>query len=299
MIYCPYTDRDIAENEANTEHIIPLSLGGTNGLEIPVDVDFNSIVGSELDGALANEFLMALRRTEYDARGHSGKEPFATIKRATYSEDDRPAQVHFHRKHGVKVWDVRDRIFKKGAGTVKINTSLNIDLPVRFTAKVALAAGYFAYGDLFREHVDHRQLRDVMNIDLAKLDLSREPSELGLNHLTLTVDSYLHEDPSDPDSPLLWIRKFCSSVRGSVIVLTPGSNCFGIGVGILGQYLAMVTVPANTESFPNSEDYAWGHVFAVVDNELKRCSWVDGLNQWVDAAKRNNRDCTAPEDDGS
>ena len=138
-----------------------------------------------------------------------------------------------------------------------------------------------------------------MNIDPAKLDLSREPGELGLNHLTLTVDNYLHEAPSDLDSRLLWLRIFCSSVRGSVIVLTPGPNCLGIALGILGQYLAMVTVPANTESFPNAGDYAWGHVLAVVDNELRRCSWVDGLHQWVDATDRNNRNCTIPEDDDS
>ena len=288
LIYCPYTDRDLTENATNSEHIIPLSLGGTNGLEIPVDAAFNSMVGSQLDGALANEFLVALRRTEYDARGHSGREPLATIKRATYGEDDRPAQVHFHRKHGVNVWDAQDREFKKGVGTFSINTSLNVDLPVRFTAKVALAAGYFVYGDLFREHVDHRQLRDVMNTDPAKLDLSRKPVELGLNHLTLTVDNYLHKAPSDPDSPLLWIRQFCSSARGSVVVLTPGPNSLGIGLGILGQYLAMVFVPANTELFPNAGDHAWGHVLAVVDNKLKRCSWVDGLRQWADAIEKNS-----------
>ena len=283
MIYCPYTDRELPESQTSREHIIPLSLGGVDGLEIPVDAAFNSMVGSDLDGTLANDFFIALRRTEYDARGHSGKEPMATSKNASYGKDDRPAQVYLHRKKGLSVWDVRDRETKNDAESVCFRTFLNVDLPVRFTAKVALAAGYYIYGDLFREHVDHRQLRDVMSIDLAKLDLNKSPSALGLDHLTLRVDDYLHKEPSDPDSPILCLRKFCSIVRGSVVVLVPGTDCFRVAVGILGQYLAIINVPANTKSFPNSGDFVWGHLMAVVGHKLKRCSWMDGLKQWVNA----------------
>ena len=104
MIYCPYTDRDIPETQSSPEHIIPLSLGGINGLEISVDSAVNSQVGSKLDGALANEFVFALKRTKFDTRGHSGRKPTALIRKATYGEDRRPAQVHFHSKEGLKVW---------------------------------------------------------------------------------------------------------------------------------------------------------------------------------------------------
>ena len=276
MVYCPYTNREIYESGTSREHILPLSLGGVNGFEIAVDATFNSKVGAELDGSLANEFLITLRRTAHDARGHSGKEPMATV-RATYGEDARPAKVHFHQKKGISLWDARDRETKEGYGTFRMNTSLNIDLPVRFTAKVALAAGYYVYGNLFREHVDHRQLRDVMHIDPAKLDLDKGPAAPGLEHLTLRVDTYLHEVPPDPDSSILCLRTFCSTVKGSVVVLMPGKDCFGVAVGILGQYLAMVNVPANTESFPNEGVFAWGHVVSVIDKKLNRCSWMDSL----------------------
>ena len=164
---------------------------------------------------------------------------------------------------------------------VHISTSLNIDLPCRFASKVALAAGYFVYGNLFRHHVDHNQLRDVMKTDPATLNLDRSPEELGLGHLTLRVDSYLREVCEESDPTLFCLRSFCSRVKGSVVVLMPGHNCFGVAVGILGQYVGMVNVPANTTSFQNQGQYRLGHVLAVIGKTLKRCSWADGLKQWA------------------
>ena len=283
FIYCPYTDREIFKNKCNSEHIIPLSLGGINGFEIPVDDNFNSKIGSELDGALANNFLIKLRRSEYNARGHSKKKPIA-IENATYGKDNRIAKVHLHKKEGVRLWDILDQKFKKDVGSFKISTTMNIDIPVRFAAKTALAAGYYAYGDLFREHIDHKQLRDVMTINLANLDLSKSPKELGLDHLTLTTDDYLlDEEPSEPNSWLFQARKYTSVVQGSIVMLVPGKDCFAAVVGILGQYLAMVQVPANTKSFPNSHNYKWGHVIAITNRKLIRCSCEHALKQWVNS----------------
>ena len=64
------------------------------------------------------------------------------------------------------------------------------------------------------------------------------------------------------------------------MVLAPGYGCFGVGVGVLGQYVATVIAPAETDTFPNDGNYAWGHVLAVTGKTLNRCSWVDGLSQW-------------------
>ena len=280
MIYCPYTDQELPKSKTNSEHIIPLALGGVNGFNVHVDRDFNSQVGSELDGSLANEFLWALRRTEYDARGHSGREPVATIKGTTYGEG-RPAHAHFHKKRGLRVWDLRDRKYKRGVGSIQTSTSLNVDLPVRFVAKVALGTGFHVYGDLFRQNVDHGQLRDVMRTDPAKLDLTLGPAELGLEHLTLRVDNYLREAPSDPDSELLWFRTLCSSTPGSVVILAPGRDCLGVAVGLLGHYLGFVAVPAVTSSFPHEGDNVWGHVVSLAGKRIQRLSLVAALTRMV------------------
>ena len=275
MIYCPYADANIPEEQARPEHIIPLSLGGVNGFQIPVDATLNSTLGSELDGALGKEFLFSLRRTKFDARGHSGKRPIATIKNATYGEGDRPAQVHFDSRGGLRVWDSRDREVKERVPSFTISTSLNIDLPVRFTAKVALSAGYFAYGDLFRDYVDHRSLRYLMNTDPARLDSDNGFLDQDLGHIDFRADTYLHEVTEQSNFGLYFLRACCSKVEGSSVVLIPGHECFTVAVAIFGQYVGTVSVPANTETFPTHDDYSSGHVLIVDGKTLERRSLDD------------------------
>lgn len=272
MIYCPYTDREIPEADTSPEHIIPLALGGCDKLTIPVDSGFNANLGSELDGALANDFIVAFRRTEYDARGHSQREPWAVIKDARYGEDDRPAQVRFHKHRGLRIWDARDRKLVGGKQTIQVRASVSIDLPVRFAAKVALAAGYYTYGDLFRRQVDHAQLRAVMNTDPAKLDLTKGAAALGLDHLTIRVDNYMWQPPADPGDTITVLRALCQSVRGSCVAMIRGRDSLGFAVGVLGGYVAMVNAPADVSALPNADHYAWGHVLAVVAGRLERLS---------------------------
>ena len=112
-----------------------------------------------------------------------------------------------------------------------------------------------------------------------KLDLIKNQKELGLDHLTLSVDSYLSDPVAEED--LQCIRLFCSAVRGSVVMLMPGPDFLSVAVGVLGRYLAMVTVPANTRLFPNSGEMAWGHIIVLSDKKLHRSSVVDGISQFV------------------
>ena len=273
MIYCPYNDREIPRDQANSEHTISLTLGGVDGFELPVDAEANAHWGSALDGQFANEFVTSLHRTRFDARGYRGEEPKAIIKHARYGQDDRPAQVSLHSERGIKVRDSQDRQYKERVPKFKISTTLNINLPQRLTAKVAVAAGYFAYGAQFRLHVVHRQLRDLIHIDLADLDLNRDLSEQGLNCPALRVD-HCYRETDNVD--LRVIREFCSRRQGSVVILMPGYDCFTVALGILGGFVAMVSVPANTESFPRYGVFDMGPVLAIEDKKLKRYPWRCG-----------------------
>ena len=279
--YCPYSDQDVRHDRTTTEHIIPLSLVGANGFEIRVDADLNAKLGSQLDGQFANEFLIALRRTEFDARGHSGKEPWAKTKDARYGPDDRPAQVQIHRRHGIRIWDALDREEKPGGGTIRFSTKLNIDLHVRFAAKVGLAAGYYAYGRTFRDCVDHHQLRQLMTTDPARLQSNDETFRANAKSINARVDSYLFDTPSMSDWRLLALRKFCEHANGSTVVLVPGPDSFQVTVGILGQFIATIKVPADTERLPNDGDFHWGHAILCKDRKLSRKSWFKALSDSV------------------
>ena len=296
MIYCPYTDCDISEDQDSSEHIIPLSLGGIGGLEIDVDRDANSQLGNELEGALANDFFVSIRRTEHNARGHSRKDLWAISKKATYGDDERLAQVQIHRYHGLKVWDVIDGEYKNVFESVTFNTSVDLNLPIRFTAKVALSAGHFVYGDLFHQHVDHHQLRDIMWNGPERFDREDGANARCLHHLAVRADHYLYGLSSSRNWRTRCLRIFCNSLSGSVVILIPSENYLATVVGILGKYLALINVPADTREFPNEGDYAWGHVLSVTDGRLRRFSWEDGLKYWLtksdifaDAKMRDSR----------
>jgi hypothetical protein len=52
---CIYTDMEMAASAGTFDHIIPLSLGGRNQFCVWSDSSFNSRLGDEIDGAIAND----------------------------------------------------------------------------------------------------------------------------------------------------------------------------------------------------------------------------------------------------
>lgn len=94
-IYCPYTDTEIDVNSSSAEHIIPLSLGGSNDFTIPVGKEYNSKIGSDIDGDLANDFLVLFRRRNFDARGHSDKKPKVILKNPTWGKTTARHKLNF------------------------------------------------------------------------------------------------------------------------------------------------------------------------------------------------------------
>ena len=208
MIYCPYIDKEIPEEQTNQEHIIPLSLGGINGFEIPVDRKFNLEVGSKIDGAIANDMIVIMKRNELDIRGHSGKKPAFVSKKSTLMETGKPVQVTFDKMEGVKVWDPIDKKYLQGQGVISSKFTMPIDSDIKFVAKVALSAGYFVYGDLFRENVAHDEIRFIMNFDM---DINNPKAK----EIKTRVDSRF-SDSTDPTMQTL--RALCGLLGSSSVV---------------------------------------------------------------------------------
>jgi len=222
-IYCPYTDRWIDKEESNSEHIIPLSLGGINGLELDVCSQFNSKVGSDIDGKLSNDFLVNMKRTELDIRGHSNKRPSYVAKHAKLADEKSPVRLEVDRKSGLKLWCPVERmkISRTDPRGSKVSFSTNIDLNIRlrFVAKTSLSAGYYTYGELFRDVVKHDELRFIMN-SYGSCDIEE------LKIIKTSVDDQFSSDKS----PILQAYRFvCNAVgKSTCIGLVPFDNSLSI-----------------------------------------------------------------------
>jgi hypothetical protein len=254
-IYCPYANKDIPLGESNPEHIIPLSLGGLNGFTLPVSKDFNSRIGSEIDGALANDFLVMAKRDKHLVKGHSGKEPEFVTRKASDAETGAPLKVTLGQRKGLQIWSPTEkRDLTRPGKKVNIQFTVDMEIALRFVAKVALSAAYLVYGDLFRHNVKHVEFRTIMN---------HRPNEVGdaIYAMEARVDHRFGEPETDNDKIL---RVMCAMVAPhSIVALMPTSKTLAVAVGILGDYVGMISVPADTTTFPNKDEFRWGQFFIL------------------------------------
>ena len=283
QIYCPYTDCYHDENDMNSEHIIPLSLGGANGFEIPVNREVNSKVGSAIDGRLANDFLLNLKRTKLEVKGHSKKSPSIISKSAYLDECKTKVRLEINRKEGIKLWDPIEKssVDFTSQASFKNVTDFNVLklARIRFIAKTALSAGYFVYGDKFRENVKHDELRTIMNFD-------GNYNTQNMRKLKTTVDYQFSEEKS----AIVQAFKFVSSVVGenSSVGLILLKNTLAIFVGILGDYIGMVNVPCEISAMPNDKKYRWGRYICVQEGQPIISSWERMVDRIGKCLKSNN-----------
>jgi len=154
---------------------------------------------------------------------------------------------------------------------------MDMDIDLRFVAKVALSACFFAYGDLFRKHVKHEELRLIMN---------NRPKDMGdaIYKIETLVDNRFSNDMNEQ---LQIFRALCKAVGvNSIVGLVPTSKTIGIFVGILGYYMGMVNVPAHTNDFPNEGEYDWGHVISPQNGMLIRTSFRNTLQKFMEAMEK-------------
>jgi len=264
--YCIY--KDGLSSDLSVEHVIPLSLGGHNGFTVPADRVLNNTVAAKLDGAVANDFLVLFDRRDADSRGYSGQPPLPRAKRSEL--DGRPVQVSFG-QDGLSVFDARDRRVldrgEFGGKEVKVGgIRIGLDDSIRFVAKVALSAGYFTYGEAFRQQVDHEQARLIMMAD----DLETINPNVRLWERWQPVEDEAHR--------VFWLMT--SQRKESTVILTPSPDSLGVSVGILGTFMGFINIPAPGHQLVNDGDYRMGHVIAIQDGALLRRSFRSALDDY-------------------
>ena len=278
-IYCIYTDRLLTKEETNREHIIPLSLGGSNGFEISVDKEFNSKVGSKIDGAMANDFLTLFSRREFGSKGHSGKEPYPLAKKSKLIERNKPVQVAF-KKEGIQIYSPIDKRYlteeEKQGQRFQLSFSVNPDNNLRFTAKVALAAGYFIYGDLFRNDVETNELRRFMLFN-------RGDKKEDFKDIKTRGWFWPHKVEEKDNQDFAIYEYFAKYLNCSFILSIPGPRNVGIVVSLFGKLIGILNIPGRTKNFPTLNKHDLGHVVILRDGTMDRISYRSLAKQAYEA----------------
>ncbi|MGA3116259.1 MAG: hypothetical protein ABSF90_17700 [Syntrophobacteraceae bacterium] len=136
----------------------------------------------------------------------------------------------------------------------------------RFLAKVSLAAGYFIYGDLFRNLVRHSELRVLMNFDSSTAPDSFSGFSLrGYDEFSPVKEADVNSVELD--------KFFCGLINGSCVITIPGPQKVGFIVGILGKWIGTLNVPASTDSFPADGEHDLGHVIALHEGQMSKMSY--------------------------
>lgn len=264
-MYCIYTDSEVASEDGNWDHVIPLSLGGANDFTVWSDEAYNSKVGSTVDGAINKDFFIAPALAAAGVKGHNRKAAAPRVRKATI--DGRPAQVALTGQ-GFKVWDARERRALSDEETVgsEITLSFNVHAftALRFIAKVALGGGYFVYGDAIRRVIDCETLRHVIELDVEAAKTDSRFRDCGFK-----VCDRFHED-SVAGRPGYLYRALCEQVSRSLLICEVYADGLAFHVGIVGEFVGTLFCPGDTSELPGDGDYKGGHAIVLAPGATQR-----------------------------
>lgn len=277
--YCIYKDAE--STDLSIEHVIPLSLGGHDRLSIKADRKINNGIASKIDSDIANDFTVLFSRRNANAKGHSGRSPAPIAKQSKLR--DKKVQLRFG-KSGLEVFDVLSRKLLPeeefvGEELTAGGISISLDAPFRFVGKTLLSAGYFAYGQDFVDQVMHSEARAFMT-----------------NNSLMTVHSdaraFDRYAPAEDDKHLI-MKLLISQRKESKILLMPGYDCFGIAVGVLGEFMGFMNIPAPGHNLCNTGDYDLGHVITVSAGKLERQSFRSAVERLGEDLDNNDPELLA------
>lgn len=284
-MYCIYTNRDVAEENGNYDHIFPLALGGKNQFKVWSDEQLNNRIGTEVEGALASDPLIELALRDSGVKGHNKSSRTPRWKKSTLKGE--PVQVTLA-KEAIGVWDPKqDRELSEDEFSGQVITS-NLKIGrhtcLRFVAKVALAGGYFLYSDEFRSAVNCDQLRSLIFLDIeqAKADNTFANCEIKF------CDRF-HPDSRDALAAGIY-RTLCESIHRSLFIAIPHHSSISFHVGVVGAYIGSMVVPAKTDRLPKDGEHDLGHCIMLGPGNIERISYRHLLKDFLRAIEERTKD---------
>lgn len=271
-MYCIYTGKEFKEDEMSVEHIIPLSLGGCDDFTIMVEKGINSDLGNEIDGKLAEDFLVKIKRARENIKGHSRK----TVKLDVRGRvDGRPVTYTVTQKDTM-FYDHISRKRLTGKFAMQMSVKFNLALRLRFVCKVALATGYFLYGEKFVKYADCTSLRQTM--------LSEERE--GFSDKLRYYDTFIK--PKDNDAAMMGAYKYLLKCLGkSTVIFSYHANGIIVFVSVNGDYIGSVNVKADMNSLITEDDSTLGRVL-LCSNNIRLYELRDIMTKFFNALNNMN-----------
>lgn len=284
-MYCIYSNRDVAEENGNYDHIFPLALGGRNQFKIWSDKLLNSRIGTEVDGALVSDPLIEPALQSSGVRGHGKKSRTPRWKKSTLNGE--PIQVSLGRD-GILVWDPKqDReLSKEELSGQKMTSTLKIGRHtcLRFVAKVVLAGGYFLYSDEFRSAVNCDHLRSLVFLSIEQMK-----SDNTFANCKIKFCDRFHPDSRHGSAAGIY-RTLCECIDRSLFIAIPHRSSISFHVGVVGTYIGSMIVPAKTDNLPVDGEHDLGHCIVLGPGNIERTSYRGLLQDFLRALDERTKD---------
>jgi hypothetical protein len=123
----------------------------------------------------------------------------------------------------------------------------------QFIARVALASGDFVYGETFRMYAKYADLWLIMRYGLEP------PPNLSTGLSARLLDPLIHEI----HGPASDIVELCAAVPENRVALVPAPEGIHFFIGVMGHFVGMIFVEADTTKFPNTGSHRFGHVITL------------------------------------
>jgi hypothetical protein len=93
--------------------------------------------------------------------------------------------------------------------------------------------------------------------------MNQRPTEMG--DLLKTIEAQYDDRFLDPQTDNQKVLRAMATGFGphSFVALIPNSRSLSVVVGVLGDYIGMLSVPADTTTFPNAGEYRQGQFFVL------------------------------------
>lgn len=277
-LHCPYSGIDILTDEANIEHIIPLALGGADSFTIRVAKDRNALFNREIDEPLKKSLFIATARRRHDARGHRKTDVPPPKVKARLTKIGTPLRLAFAENNKLRIENsithelITDQdILENG---LQLSISVETNLRLRFTAKVALAGGFFVYREKFFEA--ERALRTLANYG------GQYHNEHIAQGLELTGWQWPREAPSDGALIHAVLADMAVVFDCSLVLFLTSvkENHLLVVVALLGELAGALMIPVAEDITTDSPDFDLGHVFVFERGACRRTSFRNMLLEY-------------------